>query len=294
MGNEQSGHKLRKLADSGDVGGLRKLMKSSKGGVSGSVLDNQDSNDGRTALHIAVINGHLDMVRLLMEGGASPTLTDATGESSLSLAASQGRNDMLEALLTPASAVPQLLSSSPSALVAAAENGHTHTVRLLVEQHQASPAATEPNGKTALVAALARGHQETVQVLLSLGANPNDGVIPPHVKSPLVASCSKMYGSAPMCLMLLEAGANPNSATADGWTALHQSCLDGSFKQIALLIENGADPYQQNTTGKDAFAIIRDQYGNTPSCQTLIALLNGEKTDMSDESAVWKQVGAQS
>lgn len=265
------------------------MMKSGKGGgVTGQQIDAAADEAGRSPLHLAVQNGHLDVVRLLVEGGADPTLLDSNDETPLSMATAQARRDMLDILIRNASD----LAISPFPLVVAAEHGYTEIVQYLVDKG-ANPAAAEPSGKTPLVAALSKGHTKTVSTLLSLGANPNDGVIPPYIKSPLVASCSKLYGSSEICRMLLEAGANPNAATADGWTPLHQACLDGCVKQIAILMENGADPYQQNSAGKDAFAIIQDRYATSSSCASLIGLLNGEKVDMSDESAIWKEVGRQ-
>ena len=287
MGNAHDGSKIRKAAENGDTAGLRKMMKGNKAGTSGPLL-NESDHEGRSSLHIAVANGHLETVQALLEGGADPSKLDANDETPLSLAISSGRLDIVEVLLQ---ASPSALAAPPLPLVCAAECGQDKIITFLLEKG-ADPSAREANGKTPLVAAICRGQTSAVSLLLAAGANPNDGTIPPRVKSPLLAACSKLYGNAAMCKLLLDAGANPSTASADGWTPLHQACLDGAFKQASYLIENGADPYQKNSDGKDAFAIVKENYSST-DCAGIVALLNGEKIDMSDESAVWKEVSKQ-
>src|SRR3989338_7453193 len=287
MGNAQDSSKIRKAAEAGDSSGLRKMMKGAKGGTHSALLNQTDSG-GRSALHIASQNGHLETVQLLLEGGADPCLADSNDETAVTAAIQLNRLDILEALCR---SKPSCLTAPPLPLVAAAESGHDKIVTFLLEMG-ADPSGREDNGKTPLVAAICKGHRSCAEVLLAAGANPNDGTIPPRVKSPLLAACSKLFGSADICKLLLDAGANPSTATADGWTALHQSCLDGCFKQIALLIENGAEPYQTNADGKDSFAIVKETY-SASNAAGLVSLLNGEKIDMSEESAVWKQVSQQ-
>lgn len=65
---------------------------------------------GRTALHYACQNGHLDCVRSLLELGASPHATDARCSSPLHLACSSNHPDVVRALLTSSFADPDGLS----------------------------------------------------------------------------------------------------------------------------------------------------------------------------------------
>jgi ankyrin repeat protein len=266
-------------------------MKGSKPGANKALLNDADT-DGRSALHIAVSNGYLDMVKLLVESGADPTLADNNGETPLSLAIAAASNpqgvEMVEVLLK---SNPALITTPPLPLVSAAEAGQELLVSYLL-QRGADPSGREPNGRTPIVAAICKASIPCVEQLLAAGANPNDGTIPPRIKSPLMAACSKLYGSSSICKLLLDAGANPNTAAADGWTPLHQACLDGCFSQIELLIGNGADPYQTTADGKDSFDIVNEHYSQSNSAG-IRALLNGERADMADESAVWKQVSKQ-
>lgn len=56
-----------------------------------------------------------------------------------------------------------------------------------------------------------------------------------------------------ICLILLEAGANPNIQTNSSWaTALHRASFRGHLKVVQLLLEKGADPLIQDADGSTA------------------------------------------
>ena len=52
-----------------------------------------------TALMAAAVHGHLEAARLLLEGGADPSLTDSDGNTPLMAAAEQGQREVLRLLL---------------------------------------------------------------------------------------------------------------------------------------------------------------------------------------------------
>ena len=66
-------------------------------------INHQPNNQGLTALHWAVYNGHVDLARLLLTKGADPNipaLGTYQGRTPLHYAASAGRPDLVEALLS--------------------------------------------------------------------------------------------------------------------------------------------------------------------------------------------------
>lgn len=75
-----------------DIAMLRDML------AAGEPLDGQAA-DGRTALHLAVFQGNLDFVALLLEGGAAPSVADAAGLTPLHFAASEHRVEATHALL---------------------------------------------------------------------------------------------------------------------------------------------------------------------------------------------------
>ena len=57
------------------------------------------SNDGWTPLHLAAGNGHLEVVKLLLEKSADVTVANNGGWTPLNSAASNGHNEMVKLLL---------------------------------------------------------------------------------------------------------------------------------------------------------------------------------------------------
>ncbi|KAA8519501.1 hypothetical protein F0562_013757 [Nyssa sinensis] len=64
----------------------------------GGIEVNSIADDGQTALHVAVRNGHLEMVRILLEGGVNVNKPDARGWTPKALAQRQGNKRIYDLL----------------------------------------------------------------------------------------------------------------------------------------------------------------------------------------------------
>ncbi|MEV0373975.1 ankyrin repeat domain-containing protein [Streptomyces sp. NPDC050636] len=145
------------------------------------------SVDGETPVYLAAVSGTADIVRLLLEAGASPD-AESRGEPG-----SQG--------------LP---------LCAAACWGHSTAVRELLS-HGADPNLREDDGAgwTALLWAATGGHQEAVRLLLEANADPDAGN---RDRTPLMAAAE--FGSAGVVRSLLRHGADARRTDGQGRTAL--------------------------------------------------------------------------
>lgn len=120
----------------------------------GARIDTKDDKT-RTALMYAAKNGHADVVRVLLSKGANPN----------------ARNDYPREYFRLHGSSPHTYKDNQvSALMYAAGGGHTEVVSILIA------AGARVNAKayyeeTALMFAAAKGHTGTVQKLLELGAN---------------------------------------------------------------------------------------------------------------------------
>ena len=150
---------------------------------------NAMSNNGLTALHMAVLQGNLAAVKHLVGAGASLTATDSLdttadgrrsfGYTALHLAAGAivsdnvhnlGRLEILKYLVGQVADVNATAYFGRTALFLAALHGNLEEVKVLVGAG-ASLTATTNDGGTALHGAAWEGHLETVKYLVGQGAS---------------------------------------------------------------------------------------------------------------------------
>ncbi|KAL6042126.1 Ankyrin repeat domain 29 [Balamuthia mandrillaris] len=155
-------------------------------------------NDGRTAIFLASMNGHSDIVRFLIESGADPNKT------------TDG--------LTP--------------LYMACYKGHYEAVQALLEHKEVDVNARACDGSTALFVAARKGHTEVVSLLISKGADVN--MVTQDGRSALFAACQ--YGHVNVVKTLLEGGADKNFAANEGATPLYIANLSGHNNIVKLLL----------------------------------------------------------
>ena len=134
------------------------------------------------ALLVAAREGHLEIVRLLLEAGADKDAATTTdGATALLLAAFQGHLEVVRLLLEAGADKDSATTDGATALLVADREGHLEIVRLLLEAGADKDAATT-DGATALLLAAFQGHLEVVRLLLEAGADKDsamtDGATP--------------------------------------------------------------------------------------------------------------------
>ena len=105
-------HALHHAADRGELAKLKTLLDQ---GVS---VDLETKGRRRTALHLAVISGHVDIIKQLLDRRADARKSDSTGESPLAAAEWQQKTELVQVLTSwkPSSAAKPVASpSSPAA-----------------------------------------------------------------------------------------------------------------------------------------------------------------------------------
>lgn len=151
------------------------------------------------------------------------------------------------ALFTPASFAASSLANTDD-LVTAAGKGRTALVKQILDTKQISLA--EKN--SALFAAVEKGSSRTVRVLLDAGADKNyrekEGAF-------TVLMRASRDGRVPIVKMLLAAGAEINSATADKETALLQAVLKDRTKVVKLLLAAQANIQARRADGMNALMV---------------------------------------
>jgi uncharacterized protein len=129
---------------------------------------NAVDREGNTLLMIAAKEGSPAATTRLLAAHPKVNARNEFGETALMLASIQGHLDIVRSLL-----IGGADSNQPgwTPLMYAAANGHINIARLLIS-YGALVNATADNGYTALMMAAREGHADLVSLLLSHGANP--------------------------------------------------------------------------------------------------------------------------
>ena len=128
-------------------------------------------------------------------------------------------------------------ASSDLRVLEAAQRSDAQAVRsLLVEKADVNAAAGD--GMTALHWAAYKDDLETAQLLLQAGASVK-AATRNGAMTPLILASKN--GNAVMIAALLKAGADANTATTDGMTALMAAAVSGQVEAAKVLVDHGAN-----------------------------------------------------
>ena len=210
---------LCKAAKDGDLEQIEFLIDSGENpnSVSQSVnaFSDQPGKLGDSALRFAVAEGHVDIVRALLDGGADVDKANKDGATPLSASVDDSSGEIAMILLNAG----------------------------------ANPHATNKEGITALMFAAGRKNHEVAKMLLDAGANPDA-----KEKDGWTALLFAAYhGNFEAAKILLNAGASPNAKEKDGWTAVNVAASEGHAEVAKILLECGASPDIRNNEDTNAW-----------------------------------------
>ncbi|KXH65986.1 hypothetical protein CSAL01_02126 [Colletotrichum salicis] len=191
-------------------------------------------------IYNASIRGHVEIVKLLLASGVDPAISsreNINGVTALDAASAGGHAQIVRILLDQGMDVNAKDSSNMTALLRASRGGHREVVKFLL-QHGADPPLTVRTIMT-LRQASSQGCKDIVELLLAKGACLS-------VNELGALSDAAAYGSKGIVQMLLLNGFDEAVTT----NLLHEDCRGAlhrvlsytiSSKIAQLLLENGAD-----------------------------------------------------
>ncbi|XP_036217341.2 ankyrin repeat and SAM domain-containing protein 1A isoform X2 [Bactrocera oleae] len=242
-------------------------------------INSQDVN-GYTPLHHACLNGHGNIVRLLLMHSAAPDMPDIRGSTPLYLAAWAGHDEIVKQLLlhTPKAANPNAQTiDNETPLHCAAQHGH-NTVLAILLAYGADPTVRNNSFQTALDLAAQFGRLQAVQTLIrthpellapyrsSGSRTPTTSTIEstPYTISPsthlFTHTClhlASRNGHKKVVEALLAAGVDVNIMTNSG-TALHEAALCGKKAVVNVLLQAGVNPDATDGSGHTALDLLKD------------------------------------
>ena len=228
--NAQTG--LFEAARAGDLTRLHSLATDKK------LVDLRDAN-GRTALHEAAANCHLEAVRLLVDAGWSTTLPDGQNKTPLDLASQCPRD--IQAVYQVVLA-PPVQETAPWSLQYAAGR-HQASVVLMLLNMRADANALGSEGNRALDIACLQGDVEVTRLLLDHGADPRlrnkAGGTPLHDAA--------LKGNKDVIELLVVHGADVNAVDSQSGSApLHYAAEFDRLDAVMALVRHGADVNLKN------------------------------------------------
>ncbi|WP_257282218.1 ankyrin repeat domain-containing protein [Endozoicomonas sp. ISHI1] len=220
--------------------------------------------DDFTALMLASILGHKDIVERLINAGANLNARNKNGATALFMAAQENNTDCVKILIEAKADLNARTMDGATPLLIAAKKGHTDIVKLLIEA-KADLNARIKDGATALFIAAQRGRTVIVKILIEAKADLNART--KDDATPLFIATQKGYTL--IVRLLIKAKADLNARTTRGVNSLYIAAQNGHTDIVKALIEAGADLNARTTVGVTSLYITA-QNGYTNILELLI------------------------
>ncbi|XP_026785883.3 transient receptor potential cation channel, subfamily N, member 1 [Pangasianodon hypophthalmus] len=236
-------------AAKGSVAVIRELLKFSRGGL--TILHNKAN--GSCPLHLAAAGGHTEVVKVLLDAGASAIEEDLEGMTAVHLAARNGHIHILEVLNASVSLEIRSSKTGLTALHVAACFGQVEVVREILTKVPATTCSEPPSrdatrkhqllaesGYTPLHFAAQSGHENVVRLLLNSPGVLADAETNPECFTPLHLAAQSGH-TAVVGLLLSRSSSLLHLQDRRGCTCLHLASAQGHVATVKVLLCHGAD-----------------------------------------------------
>lgn len=217
-------------------------------------------------VHMACINGHKDIVEVLLGAGANiEVLYQQSHETPLQLASENGHKEIVDLLLASGAKIDAPRFDGSTALMAASMNNHVDVVKELLERG-ANVNTPMQGGTTILLGACGRGHEEVVELLLE--ANAAIEVSDDEGLTPIYIACAN--GHTSVVKILLARNVNIEVQTKAGAKPLWRASQKGHTEIVGLLLAAGAEVEGRTNLSSANPLHVASQNGHTEVVKKLL------------------------
>ncbi|XP_052746305.1 E3 ubiquitin-protein ligase MIB1 isoform X3 [Bicyclus anynana] len=223
---------------------------------------------GHTALQAAAQNGHVEVIRALVDAGAEADAEDRDGDRAAHHAAFGDESAALRALASAGADLNARNRRRQTPLHIAVNKGHLAVVRTLL-QLAVHPSLQDSEGDTPLHDAISKKRDDILTLLLDHGADMtltnNNGFNALHHAA--------LRGNPSAMKIMLGKLPRPwivDDAKDDGYTALHLAAFNNHAEVGELLVRGGARPDLQNANLQTALHLAVERQ-HTQIVRLLIA-----------------------
>ena len=224
-------------------------------------------DDGRNCLHIAAINGHLNLCKMLIDKyKVDLHMTDNKGCTAVHLSAQSGNYKLVAYFVEMGAGIHLKTDDGRNCLHIAALNGDLNLCKMLIDKHKVDLHMTDNKGCTAVHYSSQSGNYELVAYFVEMGADihlkTDDGRTGLHIAA--------LQGHLNLCKMLIDKHkVDLHITDNEGWTAVHCSSQSGNYELVAYFVEMGADIHLKTDDGRTCLHIAALQ-GHLNLCKMLI------------------------
>uniref|UniRef100_A0A669DQA4 E3 ubiquitin-protein ligase MIB2 n=1 Tax=Oreochromis niloticus TaxID=8128 RepID=A0A669DQA4_ORENI len=235
-------------------------------------------NQGKTALQVAAHQGHMEVVKALLQANGSVEVKDEDGDTALHYTAFGNQAEIARLLLSKGANVNLLNNSMCTALHIAVNKGFTDVVRVLTE-HSADVNLQDSYGDTPLHDAIAKDFRNIIEILSVV---PNiDFTQQNHRGFNLLHHAALKGNKLATEKILARARQLVDVKKEDGFSALHLAALNNHKDVAEILIKEGrCDINIRNNRNQTPLQLAVTQ-GHTELVQLLVD--EGADVNMEDE-----------
>ena len=222
---------------------------------------------GVNCLHIAALNGHLDLCKALMkEHNFDVNMADHRGLTALHFSATSGSYELVKLFVDKGTDIHLKTENGMNCLHIASHHGHLNLCKILINKYEFDLHMADNDGLTSLHYSAKIGSYDLVKFLADKGADI-------HLKTITGFNClhlATISGHLNLCRKLINKhNFDVHMTNNEGLTALHCSAHNGSYELFKFFVDNGADIDLETNTGFNCLHIAASN-GHLNLCKKLI------------------------